>query len=95
MSCSSVSCPSLQVRKFVNIKRADFDRFFGQTIRYLLVCIFDMTCRTVVELKTEINGAGREIDKSECDIGLRRDFIVPRSRVSRTGIQVNYFLTSY
>ncbi|KYM78312.1 hypothetical protein ALC53_10967 [Atta colombica] len=45
--------------------------------------------KTIVELETKINGVGREIDKSVCDIGLHRDSLVPRSRVSRASIQVN------
>lgn len=48
--------------------------------------------RTSVELETEINRSGREIDESQHGHGHRYHSLVPRSRIPRARVQVNRLL---
>lgn len=48
--------------------------------------------RTRVELETEINRSGREIDESQHGHGHRYHSLVPRSRIPRARVQVNRLL---
>lgn len=77
MPRAGVSRPDLQV-----------SRAKGSSLSSLSLSLF----RTSVELETEINRSGREIDESQHGHGHRYHSLVPRSRIPRARVQVNRLL---